>query len=643
MNSFFATVLQRPLPEDVLRPRRKKLLSHFSESYVVQSLSNQDPTSELSRTQQEYFLGLFWQHYHRTMPILNEKQVKEQYESFWSEPSVGDCGRRFAALADIILAVAVQLGTNFVPRDAGVHRTTRVIDTQDASVAGLSYFRRCQIAVTDDLEEPSLTTLQCYILSVVYLNNASFPNTAYQLLGLAVRIAYSLGLHKRPPDTLPKAEQELQRRIWWFLCSLDFNHLMEFGGPSTMQVIGDKQYPDDCEEIAKLSGINTFCPVSDITCLSFFNQLSKLYDAARTIYTTFHKKIRELNIAGFTCDVYENAKTLESCAGFFLECLNPLQTWTKHLPAGLQMRRKRNGKPLSLDRIPVDVDPDLPLWLQRQRLFLELFYHKILMDLCRFFIYFSPSTEINTPFTETHATSCVNHAITMTSIIHQVLTETDVINGWYDAYYLQWDATLSMLGFAFAHPLNPLTPTTFKMLDVAVLTFDIFGTKFSAATLAADLTRELKSSAVQLSERNASGSLITASSSVGTVPGLLSPSSSLDTRRNTVSSIDRNPQTQPNASRKTLDSTFSAFEDDLSPVMLSAPGNSTVPASSLADQFMLSINALDSQWSTMSDPNAIAWGSVNHLEFHDGADAGMPMFQAQQRNESESEDMVLVE
>ena len=144
--------------------------------------------------------------------------------------------------------------------------------------------------------------------------------------------------------------------------------------------------------------------------------------------------------------------------------------------------------------------------------------------------------------------------------------------------------------------------------------------KISAATVATGLTREHKSSAVWLIERNVSGNLNPASS-VDTVFSLLSSSSSLNPRRDTVSPIDRNPQTKHDKLHTNSVSTFLAFEDGLSPAMLNALGNSILPASIMSDQLMLSISALDSHWSTLNDPNTVACGFVDHLEFQDGGDA----------------------
>ena len=602
MSRFFDTVLHRPLPDDVLRPRpNNDGLILRNEPHTDSDLSDSTSALPLSRAQQEYFLGDYWQFCHCSMPILREATFRECFESLWSDSSSRDVERRPSALADIILAVAMQRAANFLPRDAGVHRTKREANTQDASVAGRLYFQRCQAALTGALEEPTLATLQCYVLSGVYLNNASLPNAAYQILGLAARIACGLDANERSTSKPSLAEHELRRRIWWFLHTLDVRQFIDLGRPCTMERSRNKQYPDDCAEDAKIFG-ECSSPGKGVTSLSFFVQFSKLFDATRTVYTSFQTELQKLEPSGPERHQSDNAKDLEKSAACFFECLKPLWCWIDNLPADLQTRRKRNGKPFSTDGTPIDLDSGLAVWLTRHRLFLEAFYHKILTDLYRFFISFTQNRGSALPLTKGHSVSCVNHAIALTSIIHQALMESDIINGWYDAHHLQWDATLSMLGFVFAYPSDPLTTSASKMLDVAISIFDILGTKISAAMRAAQLTREMKSIAVQrFGQRK--GSDCTGS----TVPSLSSKGSSSSSSRTTENSQHSPSQAQPRTTFSTPDWT------------IPTKSGTTAPTANLEDPFVLDINTFDPSWVPMTDPE---W-YTDHRELGMESDRGI--------------------
>jgi len=636
MSSFFNAVLHRPLPEDMLRPRAKnKALSLCIEQPMGQESTDRNLTSYLSRTQQEYFLSVYWQLCHCTTPIIHENKVRERFDSLWSESSSGDAERQPCALVDIILAVSMQRAANFLPRDMGIHRTKREADTQDASVAGRSYFQRCQAAIIRDLEEPSLATLQCVVLSIVYLNNASLQNTAYQLLGLAARIAYALDADERLSSQLSVAEQELRRRIWWLLHTLDFEQFIDFGRPCAMERSRGKQYSDDCLEVAGLSR-ECSSPVKEVTSLSFFVQLSKLFDTARTVYTTYHKKLQKLDPSGPTKHIYEDARNLERCAAILPECLEPLRVWMENLPTGLQMRRKRNGKPFSTDGTPVDLESGLALWLQRNRLCLETFYHKIVTGLYSFFISFSQDRQSSTPLTKDCAVSCVNHAIAMTGIIHQVLIESDIINGWYDAYYLQWDATLSMLGFMFAHPSDPLTLAASRMLEVAISIFDILGTKFSPATRAADLTREMKSSAIhRIAQFDDSDPVKVFTTSAVPIQSFKGPSSS--SCYDDGSTRSGHCQTQPCSFRSMPDSMVSSDGSGSATTAAKAAAEAGAAGSNanIEDPFMLDVNAFDPSWLVMTESD---WFVEDH-ELQVGGDGSIHRtFQAQAGFGSEIED-----
>ena len=63
-----------------------------------------------------------------------------------------------------------------------------------------------------------------------------------------------------------------------------------------------------------------------------------------------------------------------------------------------------------------------------------------------------------TPQTDVHNISCLNHAMAITSILNQVLSETDLLRGWSPIFQYQWDAILCTLGYVLANSLSPLNP-----------------------------------------------------------------------------------------------------------------------------------------------------------------------------------------
>jgi hypothetical protein len=80
-------------------------------------------------------------------------------------------------------------------------------------------------------------------------------------------------------------------------------------------------------------------------------------------------------------------------------------------------------------------------------------------------------------------------------MLHQILSETDILAGWNQACQYQWNATLSIIGFALAYPVCPPTPSALKAPNSAILFFEMFENSFAVAKGVAGITRELKAKA----------------------------------------------------------------------------------------------------------------------------------------------------
>lgn len=211
--SYLGTAFQQPHSDHHMQPNSasKSFASPTSshkeggdveQNQTITPLATND--NDLTRMQEDYFPGLFWQSYHCTMPILDETQFREHYESLWP---VSGTSRKPSALVDIVLAICMQYGSSSIPRsDSDKITQPKVdVDSNDSQIAGRWFYRRCQTVIRHELESPSITTLQCHLLSVIYLCNASFQNMAHATLALAIRIGQTLGLHLEPPKHMPHA------------------------------------------------------------------------------------------------------------------------------------------------------------------------------------------------------------------------------------------------------------------------------------------------------------------------------------------------------------------------------------------------------------------------------------------------------
>jgi transcriptional regulatory protein GAL4 len=81
-------------------------------------------------------------------------------------------------------------------------------------------------------ESGNLAMVQGLLLLSNYAQKRNRPNTGWNYLGLAVRMALSLGLHKEFPNwEITLLQREMRRRVWWGLFIFDSGASITFGRP----------------------------------------------------------------------------------------------------------------------------------------------------------------------------------------------------------------------------------------------------------------------------------------------------------------------------------------------------------------------------------------------------------------------------
>jgi transcriptional regulatory protein GAL4 len=92
-----------------------------------------------------------------------------------------------------------------------------------------------------------------------YLQKRDRPNTGYNMIGIAFRMALGLGLHREintnenEPNTLNK---EIRRRVWWILYMVDSGFSITMGRPITASdAFIDVKYPQNVEDSVRTPSI----------------------------------------------------------------------------------------------------------------------------------------------------------------------------------------------------------------------------------------------------------------------------------------------------------------------------------------------------------------------------------------------------
>jgi hypothetical protein len=409
----------------------------------------------------------------------------DYHDSLWVENP-----RLASPIVDILVALGMQYGNHLTASSGEDLKDCE----DDSSIAGYWLFGRCEMLLSQEREFPSLLTVQCHIFCTIYLMNAFLINRANSTLAVAIRTAHRLGLHRTPPNDSPPNRINLLRRTWFHLVFLDSKMSMRLGQPFMIDPSDVAFSLPSVDEDATVAGNTNTLTYEGISFFTFHTLSVKLILTARRVYEALNRKYLEVMGQNSGKDIYDNPSLVEECARSIPQSMKGLKTWALEVPEALQNRRKGSAEPFSTTRGPLDIDHSAPIWLQRQRLLLELLYHNLVMTLHRPFIRFYPGTSFLTPVAAALSNSCINHAAISIDIVDQVQTESDILNSWYQVFYYTWDAALSSIGFALAHPICPFTPTARRSMHTAIVCFNAFDAQsVAAAKSAAESTRSFNS------------------------------------------------------------------------------------------------------------------------------------------------------
>ncbi|KAJ5634820.1 C6 transcription factor [Penicillium herquei] len=415
-------------------------------------------------------------------------------------PSGDQSCRRPSSLVDSILAVCMQYGSTFLTSDEDDLESEREYHVAAVSKKSHALFRRAQSLLLDEIENPSIMTLQSYIYCIIYLHNTSLLNTADMMLSTAVRVAQALRLHLSPCDPTIREYQELRRRLWYTLVGLDCQLSMILGRPPLITVNeNDYDIPGDSQEHALLSSSMLMTPGDEgISWLSFHVQSTRLLMTVRGVQNALQQHGARFLEQNNAQNMYEDPFVTEQLAACLGREIGVVYSWARNVPSALKCSRKGSGEPFSTERTPVSFNSLCPLWLQRQQILLELLYHHLQLSNFRSFVRLQPGSSSISPLSDCHNISALNHAVTLTNIVHQVLKDTDLLRGWYPVFQYQWDAALCILGFVLANPICPPTPAARRCIQTAVSCFEIMGEYSAAAVSAAKIVREVGTHAERL-------------------------------------------------------------------------------------------------------------------------------------------------
>ncbi|KAL4813328.1 fungal-specific transcription factor domain-containing protein [Aspergillus spinulosporus] len=188
---------------------RHSMLEAFQSSSTTQNGPLVQPPSndEAQRLARQYVLA--------TSPLLDLFDLEEFHPRLanWIENPTGD-EDTVSSIFYLVLAIGAQ-----------------VSDTNQAQAERYFVSGR-QLAFSAFTETPSLYTIQSYVLISMYMLGACRRNGAFMNLGIALRAAYAVGIHRRDANSLFTArERRARERVWKSLRMMDLFLSASLGRP----------------------------------------------------------------------------------------------------------------------------------------------------------------------------------------------------------------------------------------------------------------------------------------------------------------------------------------------------------------------------------------------------------------------------
>ena len=112
----------------------------------------------------------------------------------------------------------------------------------------MQWFRAAR-SMVDSMDCRDLTSLQTLLFMVMFLQSGSKLSTCYSYIGVILRSAIRLGLHRSVSNTFDPVEHEVRKRIFWCVRKMDIYVAAMLGLPQMLNDDDiDQEYPIEVDD-----------------------------------------------------------------------------------------------------------------------------------------------------------------------------------------------------------------------------------------------------------------------------------------------------------------------------------------------------------------------------------------------------------
>ena len=207
----------------------------------------------------------YFDHWHPAFPFVHAPSLLDYFRQTSQESLNMTNSPASAVFQRVILRSIMSIST--------VDR--RQMQTSAKALPPMLVFHSFNDAINSTLlvltEESSILSLQALLSVQLFLITMHRYNAASRLEGLAIRIAFQLGLHKCPTrmESIPAKECELRKRLFWSIFCIDRYICVRLGNPLGIR----SEDVDVCYPNSERHGVTSDCNDEDTGKLIVFHVL----------------------------------------------------------------------------------------------------------------------------------------------------------------------------------------------------------------------------------------------------------------------------------------------------------------------------------------------------------------------------------
>lgn len=378
----------------------------------------------------------------------------EQFDRIYNTPveSYGNTENSFLPLLYAVLA----LGKLFSRGDEDLDKVSYEALTEE----GYRYFKSCR-QLLDITDCRDLTSLQAIVFMIQFLQSSAKLNTCYAYIGVALRSALRMGLHRSFNGNFTPIEAETRKRLFWVIRRMDTYVGAMLGLPRFLEDEDiDQEWPLEVDDEYITETEVLPMPAGSISVMAAFNAHTRIIQVLNRICKYVYP-IKASHAAG------KDAVTYTVSYSKIRELERDLAQWLDELPMALK---------------PGGEAP--PIIIRVQQLLRMAFGHAQLL-LYRPFLHYV-SQQYKDQNVDQRAFACASACVSVSRNIIHISTEMRkrglLAGAYWFSMYTTFFAIVSILYFVLENPTNP---TSFELLRDAVEGKEVLAC-FAKRSMAAD-------------------------------------------------------------------------------------------------------------------------------------------------------------